>query len=121
MESVAWYWDDTDMEEVVRMAQMFAQPLNGRLQQGFNAMNHNLVSLWLILHTYGSRKQILQEVSQCERVALRGDGAKKLLNKRSLTHRLIYSEGNIAEATLFSGVLHKFTIHGPELVKFIIL
>lgn len=42
----------------------------------------------LTFRTYGSRKQLLQQVSQRKRVAFRRHWSEELLNERSLTHRL---------------------------------
>lgn len=45
------------MEEVVWVTQVFAQPLDGRLQQGLDAVNHNLESLWLIWNEWDGEKR----------------------------------------------------------------
>lgn len=45
--SVAGGRDDTDVQEVIRVAEVFAEPLQRRLQQRLDAVNHHLVALVL--------------------------------------------------------------------------
>lgn len=45
--SVTGGGDDADVQEVVGVAEMFAEPLQRSLQQWFDAVNHHLVTLRL--------------------------------------------------------------------------
>ena len=45
--SVGGCGDDADVQEVVRVAEVFAEPLQGRLQQRFDTVDHHLVPLRL--------------------------------------------------------------------------
>lgn len=45
--SVAGGGDDADMQEVVRVAEVLAEPLQRRLQQWLDAVDHHLVALVL--------------------------------------------------------------------------
>lgn len=56
LDSVTGRRDDADVEEVVWVTQVFAQPLDGRLQQGLDAVNHNLESLWLVWNEWDGEK-----------------------------------------------------------------
>ena len=47
MASVSGGWDDADVQEVVRVAEVFAQPLQRSLQQRFDTVDHHLVALLL--------------------------------------------------------------------------
>lgn len=47
MASVSGGWDDADVQEVVRVAEVFAEPLQRRLQQRLDAVDHHLVALLL--------------------------------------------------------------------------
>lgn len=47
MASVGWGWNDADVQEVVRVAEMFAEPLKRSLQQRFDTVDHHLVTLLL--------------------------------------------------------------------------
>lgn len=45
--SVGGCGDDADVQEVVRVAEVFAEPLQGSLQQRFDTVDHHLVPLRL--------------------------------------------------------------------------
>lgn len=47
MASVGGDGDDADVQEVVGVAEVFAEPLQRRLQQGFDTVDHHLVTLRL--------------------------------------------------------------------------
>lgn len=47
MASVSGGWDDADVQEVVGVAEVFAEPLQRRLQQRLDAVDHHLVTLLL--------------------------------------------------------------------------
>ena len=59
--SVAGRRDDADVEEVVRVTQVLAQPLNGRLQHGLDAVNHHLISLRLVWEPRRAREETKTE------------------------------------------------------------
>lgn len=42
--SISGDGDDTDVQEVVRVAEVFAEPLQRSLQQRLDTVNHNLVT-----------------------------------------------------------------------------
>lgn len=45
--SVRGGWDDADVQEVVGVAEVFAEPLQRSLQQRLDAVDHHLVTLLL--------------------------------------------------------------------------
>lgn len=49
--SVAGGGDDADVQEVVRVAEVLAEPLQWRLQQRLDAVDHHLVALLLTCGT----------------------------------------------------------------------
>ena len=60
MASVRGDGDDADVQEVVGVAEVFAEPLQRRLQQGFDAVDRHLVTLLL---TWMERSQSVAHFS----------------------------------------------------------
>lgn len=58
--SVAGGGDDADVQEVVRVAQVLAEPLQRRLQQRLDAVDHHLVAL--VLACRGDKQVFLQSL-----------------------------------------------------------
>lgn len=54
--SICWLRDDANMKKIIRVAQMFTQPLQRCFQHWFNSMNHYLVLFFPIY----SKKEIQQ-------------------------------------------------------------
>lgn len=59
--SICWLWDDANMKKIIRVAQMFTQPLQRCFQHWFNSMNYYLV---LFSHLFQERNPTIIDESK---------------------------------------------------------
>lgn len=81
--------DDADVEEVVGIAQMLAQPLQRGLQHGLDPVDHHLAPLLSIFRGDCGRTDFSEEIAKCMQLSIGGHRAEELLYERPFSCGLL--------------------------------
>lgn len=110
-----------DVQEVVGVTEVLTQPLQRRLKQWLDAVDHHQEALLLTFARNSRRVHLSEQISQSVHSTICGHWPEQLLDKWTVAGCLVYPEGDVSETSFFCGNLHQLPVHRPKLIKLIIL